>query len=44
MLTSLIDRAPVGNRELKIPAQDVRIANDEIPARRGAEHTRLQHA
>src|SRR5262249_3108305 len=36
MLTSLIDRALVGNRELKILAQDVQSAGDEIPARRGA--------
>ena len=36
MLTSLIDRALAGNRELKIPAQDLQIAGDEIPARRGA--------
>ena len=36
MLTSLIDQALVGNRELKILAQDVQIAGNEIPARRGA--------
>jgi outer membrane protein, multidrug efflux system len=36
MLTSLIDQALVGNRELKILGQDVRIAGDEMPARRGA--------
>jgi outer membrane protein, multidrug efflux system len=35
MLTSLIDQALAGNRELKILAQDVQIAGDEIPARRG---------
>ncbi len=34
MLTSLIDQALAGNRELKFPAQDVQIAGDEIPARR----------
>jgi outer membrane protein, multidrug efflux system len=36
MLMSLIDRALAGNRGLKILAQDVLIAGDEIPARRGA--------
>ena len=36
MLTSLIDQALVGNRELKILAQDVQIAGNEILARRGA--------
>ena len=36
MLTSLIDQALAGNRELKILAQDVQIAGNEIPARRGA--------
>jgi outer membrane protein, multidrug efflux system len=36
MLTGLIDQVLVGNRELEILAQDVRIAGDEIPARRAA--------
>ena len=36
MLTSLIDQALAGNRELKVLAQDVQIAGNEIPARRGA--------
>jgi outer membrane protein, multidrug efflux system len=36
MLTSLIDQALAGNRELKILAQDVQIAGNEILARRGA--------
>jgi hypothetical protein len=35
MRTSLIDQALAGNPELKILAQDVRIAGNEIPARRG---------
>ncbi len=33
MLTSLIDQALVGNRELKILAQDVQIAGNDILAR-----------
>jgi hypothetical protein len=44
MLTSPIDKALVGNRELKIPAQDVQIAGNEILARRGAEQTQPIHA
>jgi outer membrane protein, multidrug efflux system len=36
MLTSLIDQVPAGNRERKILAQDVQIAGNEVPARRGA--------
>jgi outer membrane protein, multidrug efflux system len=36
MLTSLIDTALVDNQELKILAQDIRIANNEVYARRGA--------
>jgi outer membrane protein, multidrug efflux system len=55
MLTSLIDQALVGNRELKILGQDVRIGGDEIPARgvpslrhdrvrRGAEQTQPPYA
>jgi outer membrane protein, multidrug efflux system len=33
MLTSLIDQALAGNRELKMLARDVQIAGNEIPAR-----------
>ena len=36
MLTSSIDQALVGNREVKIRAQDVQIAGNENLARRGA--------
>ena len=36
MLMSLIDQALVGNQELKILAEDVQIASNEILARRGA--------
>ena len=36
MLTGLIDQALVDNQELKILAQDIRIANNEVYARRGA--------
>ena len=36
MLTGLIDQALVGNQELKILTQEVRIANNEILARQGA--------
>lgn len=36
MLTSLVDQALVDNLELKILAQDIRIANNEVLARRGA--------
>ncbi|MCA9037540.1 MAG: TolC family protein [Planctomycetaceae bacterium] len=36
MLTSLIDQAMVDNQELKILAQDIRIAQNEIMARQGA--------
>ncbi len=36
MLTSLVDQALVDNQELKILAQDIRIANNEVLARRGA--------
>ena len=36
MLTSLIDQAMVDNQELKILAQDIRIANNEVLARSGA--------
>ena len=36
MLTSLIDQALVGNRELKILNEEVQIASNEILARRGA--------
>lgn len=36
VLLSLIDQAMVGNQELKILEQDIRIANNEIMARRGA--------
>ena len=35
-LTSLVDQALVDNQELKILAQDIRIANNEVLARRGA--------
>jgi len=35
-LTSLIDQALFGNQELKILAQDIQIANNEIMRRRGA--------
>ena len=37
MLTGLIDQALVGNQELEILAEDIRIARSEIPARRGAD-------
>ena len=36
MLTSLIDQAMFDNQELKILAQDIRIANNEVLARSGA--------
>jgi outer membrane protein TolC len=36
MRTSLIDQALASNREVKILAQDVQIAANEILARRGA--------
>ena len=36
VLTSLVDQALVDNLELKILAQDIRIANNEVLARRGA--------
>ena len=36
MLTSLIDQAMVDNQELKMLAQDIRIANNEVLARSGA--------
>ena len=36
MLTSLFQQALVDNQELKILAQDIRIANNEVLARRGA--------
>ena len=35
-LIELIDRGIAGNQELKILAQDIRIANNEVLARRGA--------
>ena len=35
-LTSLVDQAVVGNQQLKILAQDIAIANNEIMSRRGA--------
>ncbi len=35
-LTSLIDQALVGNQELRILAQDIAIANNEVMRRRGA--------
>ena len=35
-LTNLVDQALVDNQELKILAQDIRIANNEVYARRGA--------
>ncbi|MEI7462368.1 MAG: efflux transporter outer membrane subunit [Pirellula sp.] len=36
LLTNLVDQALVDNQELKILAQDIRIANNEVLARRGA--------
>lgn len=36
VLTSLIDQALVGNQQLKILAEDIQIANNEILARKGA--------
>lgn len=36
LLTSLIDQALVDNQELKILAQDIRIASNEVYAKRGA--------
>jgi len=36
MLTILVDQALLDNQELKILAQDIRIANNEVLARRGA--------
>jgi len=36
MLTILVDQALLDNQELKILAQDIRIANNEVIARRGA--------
>ena len=36
MLTSLVDQALLDNQQLKILAQDIRIANNEVYARRGA--------
>lgn len=36
LLTGLIDKAMVDNQELKILAQDIRIANNEVLARSGA--------
>ena len=36
LLTGLVDQALVDNQELKILAQDIRIANNEVLARRGA--------
>ena len=36
MLTSLIDQALAGNQELKILAEEIQIASNEILARQGA--------